>query len=45
MLKCIETNKKFDDCYTLHFTDGALVQAEYKKNFQPVNELGIWEIF
>ena len=44
-LKCIETNKKFDDCYTLHFTDGALVQAEYKKNFQPVNELGIWRYF
>ena len=33
-LKCIETNIKFDDYYTLHFTDGALVQAEYKKTRQ-----------
>ena len=44
-LKCIKTNEKFDDNYTLHFTDGALVQAEYNENFQPVNELGVWRYF
>tara|TARA_B100000886_G_scaffold267391_1_gene191621 strand:+ start:46 stop:1287 length:1242 start_codon:yes stop_codon:yes gene_type:complete len=44
-LKCIKTNERFDDDYTLHFTDGSLIQAEYNKAFQPTEELGIWRYF
>ena len=44
-LKCIKTNERFDDDYTLHYTDGSLIQAEYNKAFQPTEELGIWRYF
>ena len=44
-LKCLKTNDEFEDDYTLHYTDNALIQAEYKKEFQPINELGVWRYF
>ena len=44
-LKCIKTNENFDDNYTLHFSDGALIQAEYNEQFQPIDEIGVWRYF
>ena len=37
-LKCLKTNDEFEDDYTLHYTDNALIQAEYKKEFEPLDE-------
>ena len=34
--KCLKTDDKFNDDYTLHYND-ALIQAEYKKEFQPTD--------
>jgi len=42
-LKCLKTNEEFDDKYTLHYEDGALVQADYKMKFDPSDELGVWK--
>jgi len=44
-LKCLKTNDEFEDDYTLHYTDDALIQAEYKKEFEPLNEKGVWRYF
>lgn len=44
-LKCLKTNDEFEDDYTLHYTDNALIQAEYKKEFEPLNEKGVWRYF
>ena len=44
-LKCLKTNDEFKDDYTLHYTDNALIQAEYKRGFEPTNELGVWRYF
>ena len=43
-LKCLKTNDEFEDDYTLHYTDNALIQAEYKKEFEPLDEKGSLEI-
>ena len=37
-LKCLKTDDEFNDDYTLHYTDNALIQAEYKKEFEPLDE-------
>ncbi len=44
-LKCLKTNDEFEDDYTLHYTDDALIQAEYKKEFEPLNKKGVWRYF
>ncbi len=44
-LKCMETSEKFDDEYTLHFSDNALIQAEYQKEFKPIDSEGVWRYF
>ena len=44
-LKCLKTNDEFEDDYTLHYTDNALIQAEYKKEFEPLDEKGVWRYF
>ena len=44
-LKCIKTNEIFDDDYTLHFSDDALIQAEYEREFTPIDEKGVWRYF
>ena len=44
-LKCLKTDDKFNDDYTLHYNDGALIQAEYKKEFQPTDSKGVWRYF
>ena len=44
-LKCLKTNDEFNDDYTLHYNDGALIQAEYKKEFQPTDSKGVWRYF
>ena len=41
-IKCFKTNEEFEDEYTLHYTDGALIQASYENNFSPINEEGVW---
>ena len=41
-LKCLKTNDVFEDDYTLHYTDNSLIKAEYKKEFEPTNNLGVW---
>ena len=42
-LKCLKTNEQFEDNYTLHYEDGALIQADYKMKFDPSDELGVWK--
>ena len=44
-LKCLKTDDEFNDDYTLHYNDGALIQAEYKKEFQPIEKDGVWRYF
>ena len=44
-LKCLKTDDEFNDDYTLHYNDGALIQAEYKKEFQPTDSKGVWRYF
>ena len=44
-LKCLKTDDEFNDDYTLHYNDGALIQAEYKKEFQPIDSKGVWRYF
>ena len=44
-LKCMETSEKFNDDYTLHFSDNALIQAEYQKEFKPTDSEGVWRYF
>ncbi len=44
-LKCMETCEQFDDDYTLHFSDNALIQAEYQKEFKPIHAEGVWRYF
>ena len=44
-LKCLKTDDKFNDDYTLHYNDGALIRAEYKKEFQPTDSKGVWRYF
>ena len=44
-LKCLKTDDEFNDDYTLHYNDGALIQAEYKKEFQPLGIKGVWRYF
>ena len=41
-LKCLKTNDKFEDNYTLHYEDGALVQADYDSGFNPIDAEGVW---
>jgi len=45
ILKCIKTRELFDDNYTLHFSDGALIQAKYDKEFTPIEANGVWRYF
>ena len=37
-LNCLKSDEKFEDEYTLHYNDGALVQALYGKQFQPIEK-------
>ena len=41
-LNCLKSDEKFEDEYTLHYNDGALVQALYGKQFQPIEKEGVW---
>ena len=41
-LKCLKSDEKFEDEYTLHYNDGALVQAVYREKFQPIEKEGVW---
>ena len=41
-LKCLKTDENFEDKYTLHYNDGALVQAVYGEKFQPIEKEGVW---
>ena len=40
-LKCLKSDEKFEDEYTLHYNDGALVQAVYREKFQPIEKEGV----
>ena len=44
-LKCLKTDEEFEDEYTLHYNDGALVQAVYREKFEPIEEEGVWRYF
>ena len=41
-LKCLKSDEKFEDEYTLHYNDGALVQAVYREKFQPIEKEGMY---
>ena len=43
-LRCLKTNKLIDDNYTLHYTDNALLRAEYLQPFElKEKETGVWK--
>jgi len=43
-LRCLKTNKLIDDNYTLHYTDNALLRAEYLQPFElKEEETGVWK--
>ena len=43
-MRCLGTGVTFEDDYTLHFTDGALVIADYKSKLEVKSNLeGIWK--
>ena len=42
-LRCLKTNKLIDDNYTLHYSDNALLRAEYLQPFElKEEETGVW---
>ena len=43
-IKCLGNNEIFDDAYTLHHTDGALVSSVYSKGLNiDMKETGVWK--
>ena len=43
-MRCLGTGEIFEDDYTLHFTDGALVIADYKSKLEVKSESkGVWK--
>ena len=43
-MRCLGTGVTFEDDYTLHFTDGALVIADYKSKLEVKSNLeGVWK--
>ena len=41
-LKCLKSGDIIDDKYTLNYTDGALLSAQYSKELVPKNLPGVW---
>ena len=43
-LRCLKTNERINDSYTLHHTDNALLRAEYHQPFELMEESeGVWK--
>ena len=42
-LKCLKSGDIIDDQYTLHYTDGALLTAQYSRPLVPKNLSGVWK--